>query len=86
MILTHKSSKQTRYGFMHMLKDENGNNVVFYSDKNYSVKGDKWDIVGTVKEHKEHEGFKQTILKDVKVLNHINIDELSDEEIDQLFD
>jgi hypothetical protein len=82
--LEYVKRNSTRYGESYLLRDENKNSIVFYSKEIYTVMDELFHITGTIKEHKEYSGFKQTVLKNVKVLNNVDIGELSDEEIAQL--
>lgn len=82
--LKYKFMKHLKHGIQYVLQSESGNSVVFYSKKTYFVLGDNWEIEGVVKEHTEYDGYKQTVLKNAVVLNELNLDEMTDEEIDNL--
>jgi hypothetical protein len=84
LTLNEKFNKMTRYGVFYVLEDEYKRQFTFNAKDHYFVLHGQFEIEATIKEHKEYNGYKQTVLKNVKVLNHIELSELSDEEIDQL--
>jgi len=61
------SSYETEFGYtyIHKIKDEDGNVFIWKSSSGSYSKADK--IVGTVKDHSEFRGVKQTILTRCKV-------------------
>lgn len=61
------SSYETEFGYVyiHKIKDENGNVFIWKSTSGSHDKADK--IVGTVKDHSEFRGVKQTVLTRCKV-------------------
>jgi hypothetical protein len=54
----------TQYGttFFHVMRDDNGNSLVWRSSSHSYGEGDKYALTGTVKEHGEYKGEPQTVL------------------------
>lgn len=70
---------------LYILTDNNNHTFSFFTNYPFIVLDtNKIEISATIKAHKEINGYKQTELKNVKVLNHIEISELTDEEIEAL--
>lgn len=84
LTLKEKFIKDTRYGRMYVLENDQKQQFTFYSKEYYFCKDNMYEITGTIKEHAEYNGYKQTVLKSVKVLNHIDTSELEDEELEEL--
>lgn len=78
VIFDHEASFETMYGFMtiYTMKDANGNTLVWKTGSGSLMNkageipesGDEIEIQGTIKEHSEYNGVKQTVLIRVKRL------------------
>lgn len=87
LTLTYKDRKiiNSKWGSSNLyILTYNNHTFTFFTKDIFFVIGDQYEIEATIKAHKEINGYKQTELKNVKVLNHINLDELTDDEIDAL--
>lgn len=61
----------TEIMYIHNFRDENGNQLVWKTGRGLGdtcVEGDKVSLTGTVKEHSEYKGQKQTILTRCKIV------------------
>jgi len=68
--LSAKKAIETFYGtsHLHTMVDASGNQFVWFSSNDTNVNvGDTFTVTGTVKEHKEYNGVKQTVLTRCKV-------------------
>lgn len=50
------------YSYLNSMEDKDGNVVIWFSSQNVLEEGKEYFVKGTVKEHKEFKGIKQTIL------------------------
>ena len=71
VILTKMFSYDTQYGTMYIYKftDENGNILVWKTNPKGFEETKEYKIIGTIKEHEEYKGEKQTQLTRCKVEN-----------------
>lgn len=55
---------ESRFGVtkFHIMEDEDGNNLVWYASNEQLDEGETYKLKATVKEHKEYNGEKQTVL------------------------
>jgi hypothetical protein len=62
------SSGQYGTTSIYMLKDEQGNCYTWFSSNDVLEEGNEYKLKGTVKDHSEYQGIKQTILTRCKVM------------------
>lgn len=73
LILKHDFPYTGSYGttFKYIFEDENGNVLVWNSSKSFDlVRGNKYLIKGTIKDHSEYKGTKQTIITRCQFLSN----------------
>lgn len=80
---------QSVYGYTHIIKflDQNKNSIVWYSSKgiesvinSINIKiGDKVNIKGTIKDHKEYKGEKQTLITRCKLTKPFKQEDIVEE-------
>lgn len=60
----------SQYGttFFHVMRDDNGNSLVWRSSGHSYAEGERYALTGTVKEHGEYKGEPQTVLTRCKVV------------------
>lgn len=54
-------------GFLHIYHDENDNVFVWSTGKKQGIEGEEYELKGTIKEHKEYNGVKQTVITRCKI-------------------
>ena len=65
LTFTNRLVFESMYGvnFMYFFKDENGNVFLWTTNKELEIEtGDKLEVVGTIKDHKEYRDVKQTVI------------------------
>lgn len=77
------------YGYTHVLKflDKDGNSIVWYSSKgiesitnSFNIKiGDKINLKGTIKDHKDYKGEKQTLITRCKLTKPFKQEDIIEE-------
>ena len=70
-VIPHEKQAYGRRGtaitYIHKMRDENGNLAVWFSSGTKLEEGETYELVGTVKDHKEYRGVKETILTRCKI-------------------
>jgi hypothetical protein len=72
LLVTKKSTFETQFGWttLHIMKDENGNVFTWFSSNKEFDEGTLIIVKGTVKEHREYNDVKQTVLTRCTILKN----------------
>lgn len=78
-----KKRIKTKFNYIYILIDKDGHSFKFNQKNIIFTSNNKYNIKATVKAHNEYEGYKQTELNKVEILNKVDIDEMTDEQLDE---